>query len=117
MRKIDKIRRLGVVLFICSGIFTGFYEMATVLPEFKGKGQGFSGEVSVKVSMSGDEIKNIMVTSHGDTPEIAQMAIDNIIPEIIITQSIEVDDIGGATYTSRGIKEAVGNAIEKSKLL
>lgn len=116
MRKIDMIRKVAVTSFICIGIFAGIYERVTALPEYEGRGQGFLGEVSVKITMDGKEIRNIMVTGHGDTPEIAQRAIDKIIPEIIIKQSVEVDDIGGATFTSRGIKEAVREARERAKL-
>lgn len=116
MRKIDMIRKVAVASFICMGIFAGVYERVTALPEYEGRGQGFLGKVSVRVAMDGVEIKSITVTGHGDTPEIAQRAIDKIIPEIIIKQSVEIDDIGGATYTSRGIKEAVREATERAKL-
>lgn len=64
--------------------------------------------------MDGDRIKKIIVINHKDDPRIANTAINDVVPEIIMKQSLEVDSIAGATYTSQGIKEGVRAATEKA---
>jgi uncharacterized protein with FMN-binding domain len=41
--------------------------------------------------------------------------IEKLIHEIIVKQSLEVDDVSGATCISHGIKEVVKEAAEKTK--
>lgn len=114
MKKIENMRWSILVTLMCFGVFVVIYGELTSLPEYEGKGNGFAGEILVKVSMNDDKIKNIIVVDHDDTPEIANTAISCVIPEIIMKQSLEVDSIAGATYTSEGIKEGVRAATEKA---
>lgn len=102
------------MILMCLGVFVVVYHKFTTLPEYEGKGRGFAGEILVKVTMDGKEIKKIIVIKHKDDPRIANRAIDGIIPEIIMQQSLEVDSIAGATYTSQGIKEGVRTATENA---
>lgn len=111
MKKIEKMRQKILIVFACIAVLVVLYDKFTAMPEYEGKGQGFLGEVWVKVTMDGKEIKNIIVTKHGDTPGIAKTAMDSVIPEIIMNQSLEVDNVAGATYISEGIKEAVREAV------
>lgn len=48
-----------------------------------------------------------------DTKRIAEPAIEKLTSEIIAKQSVDVDDVAGATYTSQGFKEAVADALKK----
>ena len=48
-----------------------------------------------------------------ETKRIAEPAIEKLTAAIIEKQSVEVDDVAGATYTSQGFKEAVKNALAK----
>jgi len=114
MKKIENVRWTMLVTLMCIGILVVVYDKFTTLPEYEGKGKGFAGEISVKVTMDGEEIKKIIVINHKDDPRIANAAIDGIIPEIIMKQSLEVDSIAGATYTSQGIKEGVRAATLKA---
>jgi uncharacterized protein with FMN-binding domain len=114
MKKIENMRQKILIVFACIAVLVVLYDKFTAFPEYEGKGQGFLGEVWVKVTMDGKEIKNIIVTKHGDTPGIAKTAINGVIPEIIMNQSLEVDTVAGATYTSKGIKEAVRGAAVKA---
>lgn len=114
MKKIENIRWTFLVTLMCLGVLVVVYHKFTTLPEYEGKGKGFAGEISVKVTMDGEEIKKIIVINHKDDPRIANTAINGVIPEIIMKQSLEVDSIAGATYTSQGIKEGVRAATEKA---
>ncbi|MGL4254153.1 MAG: FMN-binding protein [Fusobacteriaceae bacterium] len=74
----------------------------------------FKGDMKVEVELEGKKILGIKVLSHEDTPKYADPAIEEITEEILKKQSTEgIDDVAGATYTSRGLKEAVQNALDK----
>lgn len=90
---------------------------------------GMNGDVNVEVEVNDDEIVNVTVTDHLETPGIGGELLDsegepvsagvNIpvtdIPEKIVeTQNINVDSITGATITSSAVKNAVSDAIEQA---
>ena len=83
--------------------------------EYIGEGQGFGGPIKVKVTMNGDQIAKIDVLSHSETAGISTPAFDNVPASIIAAQSTEVDIASGATYTSKGLIEAVNNALAQVK--
>jgi succinate dehydrogenase/fumarate reductase flavoprotein subunit/uncharacterized protein with FMN-binding domain len=78
-------------------------------------GNNYSIPFTVDVTLSEDSIEKIEVTDiGGETEEIIQTAIDNLIPSIEENQSIAVDSISGATASSSGIKDAVKQAIDEA---
>lgn len=78
---------------------------------YQGTGEGFYGDITVEVEVSGGEIVNISVLQQEETPEYYTKAYP-LIPELIVEeQSLEIDTSTGATFSSRGIVEAVYNAL------
>ena len=78
-------------------------------------GNNYSRPFEVTVTLSENSIDDIDVTNiGGETQEIIQTAIDNLIPRIKENQSLAVDSITGATASSGGIKTAVANAINEA---
>lgn len=81
---------------------------------YTGSGTVFKrGITKVSVTISGGKITNIDTISHGDTPNYYSRVINTISEEIISSQSKSVDTISGATFSSRGIIEAVQNALNQ----
>jgi uncharacterized protein with FMN-binding domain/NAD-dependent dihydropyrimidine dehydrogenase PreA subunit len=78
---------------------------------YKGSGMGFRGETDVTVTVQNGKITNITVDSYEDDPQYFQRAASAIIQEIISSQSVDVDAVTGATYSSNGIISAVANAL------
>ncbi|MBR5336463.1 MAG: 4Fe-4S binding protein [Lachnospiraceae bacterium] len=78
---------------------------------YTGSGSGFRGETSVSVKVESGKITDISVESYSDDKKYFDKAESRIISEIIETQSTEVDTVGGATYSSKGIISAVDNAL------
>jgi uncharacterized protein with FMN-binding domain len=75
--------------------------------------KGFISEIKVSVTFSEYEIVGIAIDEHSETvarPRIAY-ALENMPGYIVQKQSVEVDVISGATYTSNAIKEAVKNCV------
>ena len=81
---------------------------------YSGSASGFSGTLQVSVQISNDVITSITITSHNDTPGFADRALEEIPSKIIASQSTNVDVISGVTYTSKGIINAVNDALSKA---
>jgi len=81
---------------------------------FTGVGAGYNGDITVEVTFSSTEILDVMIMEHTDTAGFAETAFDHIIPNILATQSTNIDAIAGATYTADGVLEAVADAIRQA---
>ena len=80
--------------------------------EYIGIGEGFGGEIHVRVTVNEGRITEITVISAEDeTPEYFNRAT-GLIQQIINGQSAAVDVVSGATYSSQGVLEAVQNALK-----
>ena len=80
---------------------------------YNGSASGYGGEIRVKVTVSNGKISDIKVESHSETPEYYDRC-SGIIPNIILSQSTNVDGVSGATFTSNGIKAAVADALKSA---
>lgn len=91
--------------------------------------QGMNDTIEVSVTVTDSEITSVEVTSHSETPGIGGelknsegkvmtsggLAPVQLIPEEIVSyQSVEVDNVTGATITSAAIKSAVKDALEQA---
>lgn len=77
---------------------------------YNGAGEGFMGDIAVKVTVAGGKITAIEVVSHGETPDFFVNAV-KLLDTMKDEQSIYVDAIAGATYSSHGLLEAVEAAL------
>ncbi|MDO4617352.1 MAG: FMN-binding protein [Lachnospiraceae bacterium] len=81
---------------------------------YTGSGAGYGGTTTVSVTVSGGKITSVDVISHQDTPSYFSMA-SPLIDQIIANNGINgLDAVSGATYSSRGILEAVANALSQA---
>ena len=80
---------------------------------YYGSGTGFNGEVQVQVVIADGKITDINVVSHNDDSSFMSQA-QGLIPNIISSQSTNVDAVSGATYSSRGIINAVRAALKQA---
>ena len=80
---------------------------------YYGTGTGFGGTMKVCVVISGGKIASIDIVENSDTPSYLSSA-SSLISAIISTQSTNVDTVSGATYSSRGIIEAVRSALSQA---
>lgn len=84
------------------------------MKEYDGKGGGFSGDIQLKVVTDGEKIEDIKLVSDKETSHIISRAFPIMKERILKAQSPIVDSVSGATYTSTGIKRAVGQAMKKA---
>lgn len=79
-----------------------------------GSGTGFGGNITVQVTIVKGKITKIVVTNHsGETPSYFSKAMA-MVDRILAAQSPNVDMVSGATYSSRGIRDAVVQALKKA---
>ncbi|WP_326906684.1 FAD-binding protein [Sedimentibacter sp. MB31-C6] len=81
--------------------------------ELIGEDRGIGGPLKVKVTMKDDIITDIEVIYHNETKGVSSNAIETITSAIIENQTPDVDAVSGATVTSKGIINAVKDALEK----
>ena len=81
---------------------------------YTGVGAGKNGDITVEVTFSAEKIESIRIVSHTETPSLSDAAIANIPTQIVESQSLGVDAVSGATYTSDGIVAAVADAVKQA---
>ena len=102
----------GKTPFVKAPVPEHTYELAE--NEYIGRGQGMGGvPIVVKVTMDGENIVSVTILSHAETPGVSDRAL-RVMPERIAeADSPEVDAVSGGTVTSRGIMQAVKDALNK----
>jgi uncharacterized protein with FMN-binding domain len=81
--------------------------------EYTGEGNGMGGVITVKLTMDGRRIVSVDILKHTETPGISDPAIARIPQAIVAAQKAQVDIVAGASLTSRGIMNAVEDALSK----
>lgn len=97
-----------IALWLVTAAVSG---MAYTPGTYEGTGLGNNGEIKVRVTVDENAITGIEVVEHKETTGIGDNALASIIPDVIASQSLGVDTIGGATNTSKGLIEAVAAAV------
>lgn len=96
----------------------------TVVPEvdgnykdgvYIGNGKGNNGDITVEVVVEGGNIVSVTLKEHSETEGIYESAEKTVAAEIIRKQTADVDSVAGATNSSKGIMEAVSNALKDAK--
>lgn len=87
---------------------TGSFDLADGV--YKGSATGYSGSVTVAVTILDKKIVSIDILSASDDEAFFNRA-KGVIDRIISSQSLDVDVVSGATYSSNGIIGAVKNAL------
>ncbi|GHU99821.1 urocanate reductase [Spirochaetia bacterium] len=81
---------------------------------YQGSAPGFNGDVTIEVTVDSGRILDVRVVSQNDTPEISGLAYQRIPQAIVEGQTLGVDTVSGATFSSKGIIEAATAALAKS---
>ena len=79
---------------------------------YEGSAQGYGGTIRVKVLISESGIEDIEILDHSESFFPGTSAMEELLDNILIEGSTEIDGISGASFTSRGFIGAVENAIE-----
>lgn len=78
---------------------------------YTGTGRGNGGNIEVAVTFSADAITGIEIVAHNETPGIFDVPFERIPNAVIEGQTLNVDIVSGATYSSGGLIEAITDAV------
>lgn len=81
---------------------------------YEGSANGFSGKIKVSVVIKNQTIRSINILSNSDDEAFFNRAKEGVTASILAKQSTDVDTVSGATYSSRGIMNAVKDALSSS---
>lgn len=76
---------------------------------------GIGGKTVVRVTYENGTIEQVEVLSNFESEDVGQKAIEELPDQMVAKNTYEVDAVSGASASSRAIKEAVKNAIEKAE--
>lgn len=113
MQKITKL-----ALIISAGLLgTNLYANPSVefVPgKYIGEANGRNGPMKVEVTVNQNKITNIQVLSHRESAGLSDAPLTQLPKEIIDRQTLKVDNIAGATFSSQGLIKATQNALSKA---
>lgn len=81
---------------------------------FEGKAYGNNGWLTVEVTIKDNKITDIKTPGQRETKYLGDTAIREIGKDVLQYQTLNVDNIAGATVTSTALKTAIAQAIEKA---
>lgn len=82
--------------------------------EYEAVAAGRLGDVKVKVTFTDNAIAAVKVVEHSETPFLSDKAIEQIPADIVQYQSLGVNTVSGASFTSRAILNAVRDTVKQA---
>ena len=76
--------------------------------------QGFGGDITVDVTLSGGKIADVKIVGDSETPGLGAVAVEKMPAQLLEAQSPDVDGVAGATVSSNAIRAAFGDALAKA---
>ncbi len=73
--------------------------------------KGYGGDLTLAVTVSETEITKVEILSHSETAGISDTAIETLPAGIVENQTVALDTVAGATFTSTAILEAAKAAL------
>jgi urocanate reductase len=95
---------------------TGVVSASAATMTAKGTGVGKDGDIKVQVTFKDGKINAIKVLQQRENPVLSRKVFTDLKRDVIRTNSVDLDVISGATFSSRGFLDAVKNAARKAKV-
>jgi urocanate reductase len=73
---------------------------------FEGTAPGHNGDITVALTTDGERITDLKLVKEQETPHVGDNALKWLPEAIVKNQSVGVDAVSGASFTSRGIINA-----------
>ena len=93
-----------------SSAATGTYTPGT----YTASAQGI-GEVKVTMTFDAEKITDVQLDVSGETAGYGKDAAEQLIQQVLDTQSSEIDGVSGSTLTSNAVRKAAENCINQAK--
>jgi uncharacterized protein with FMN-binding domain len=82
---------------------------------YKGSAEGYGGLITVQATIESDTITDIAILSAPNEDRTYLEMASTIVNDILKKQTVQVDTVSGATFSSAGIRGAVSNALNKAE--
>jgi fumarate reductase flavoprotein subunit len=104
---------LAVLLAVAGPCGTVFAQTAQALKDgvYTTEGQGKDGPITVKTTVKDHKLAAVEVVAQGETAGVADVALTRVPGAIVAGQTLAVDAVTGASYTTKGILDAVEKAV------
>ena len=79
---------------------------------FEGTAKGFGGDITVQLTLTDGVITAMTAEGASETPGVGSVAIDELPAQIVAANSVNVDVMTSASFSSAGIIEAAKAALE-----
>ncbi|GHU61730.1 hypothetical protein FACS189418_1870 [Clostridia bacterium] len=90
----------------------GIYKDGT----YQGSAKGYRGNIEIEVEIQGGKISDLKVLSSREDQKYFQRAWNYLSQKILEgKETAELDTVSGATYSSKGIRNAIQNALEQAQ--
>lgn len=121
MRKKFAISRIGSILiglFLIAALLSGCTTQQTTNSfkpgTYTAEAQGHGGPVKVAVTFDKSKITDIKIVQQSETAGLGDKALDQVKGAILSNQSLGIDAVSGATYSSNAMLTAVGDAVKQA---
>ena len=74
--------------------------------------EGYNGPVDVSVTFDENSVTDVQLLSSAETAQVGTPAFDILIPQIVEANGTGIDAVSGATFSSRGLTDAVNAAAQ-----
>lgn len=82
---------------------------------YNGTSEGYYSQLIVEVTVDDYNIISIEVLENIEPPILAEIVFEELPPRIIKKNGVDVDEVSGATYTSRALLKAVEDALKEAR--
>ncbi len=108
------MNRKWTALLLCAMLLlSASSAMAMTAGTYTGVAKGMFDGLTVEVTVTEDAITDVKVTEYQETAP-GWPALEKIPADIVAAQTVEVDDVAGATMSSKGVKAAVRAALTEA---
>lgn len=106
---------LAAALLLAATVAPGLAAGALTPGTYQAAATGYMGAVTVAVTVDESSIKNIEIVECTEEPKmIADAALPQLIADVMEYQTVNVDAVSGATFTSMAFKNAVTDALKQA---
>ncbi|MGL4970418.1 MAG: FAD-dependent oxidoreductase, partial [Cetobacterium sp.] len=81
---------------------------------YVGSAPGYKDNIQVEVKVNSEKIESVKIVKHDESPLISDTALERIPAEVVEYQSLGVDEVAGATATSKGVIAAITRALRSA---
>lgn len=121
IHKLKIISLTLIILMVSITIYAVMMEYRYLHPiynegEYTGIGNGYHSDIKIKIKTDKYRILSIEILEHKEMPVISEIVFKDIPYRVIRKNSTDIDLVSGATFTSKGLLEAIDDALIDARI-